>query len=91
MGYRWPAELESRSGFQPLDKKNQSLEGSSTMELSDEARAWVKQSKALLSYADEDGIVCIPSVRGEETADGRLRALLTVVLVQIGHLQQSTN
>jgi hypothetical protein len=22
LGYRWPAELESRSGFQPLDKKN---------------------------------------------------------------------
>jgi hypothetical protein len=78
MGYRWPAELESRSGFQPLDKKNQGPEGSSTMELSDEARAWVKQSKALLSYTDEDGIVCIPSVRGEEPAADRLLNLLSV-------------
>jgi len=76
IGYRWPAELESRSGSQPLDKENQSLEGSSTMELSDEARAWVKQSKALLSYADKDGIVCIPSVRGEEPAGSRLQEFL---------------
>jgi hypothetical protein len=34
------------------------------MELSDDARAWVKKSAALLAYADRDGIVCIPPVRG---------------------------
>ncbi|MEA3416453.1 MAG: hypothetical protein U9R02_09920, partial [Thermodesulfobacteriota bacterium] len=77
LGYRWPAELESRSGFQPLNKEKQRLEGSSTIELSDKARAWVKQSKALLSYADEDGIVCISSVRGEEPAADRLLNLLS--------------
>jgi hypothetical protein len=50
------------------------------MELSDEQQDWVKKCETLLEYTDEDGIACISSVRGEETADGRLRALLTVAL-----------
>ena len=50
------------------------------MELADEQREWANKCVDLLKYVDEDGIVCIPSVRGEETADGRLRALLTVSL-----------
>ncbi len=37
----------------------------STMELSDEARTLVKRSEGLLPLADDDGIVCIPPVRGE--------------------------
>ena len=35
------------------------------MELADEQRAWVERCAALLPYADKDGIVCIPPVRGE--------------------------
>jgi len=50
------------------------------MELADKQRVWVKKCDVLLKFIDEDGIVCIPSVRGEETADGRLRSLLTVAL-----------
>jgi hypothetical protein len=46
------------------------------MELSDEARAWVQKSAELLPLADEDGIVCIPAVRGESPAAERLQALL---------------
>ncbi|MBE9475407.1 MAG: N-6 DNA methylase [Chloroflexi bacterium] len=46
------------------------------MELSDEARAWVQKSETLLSFADEDGIVCIPPVRGEMNAEDRLENLL---------------
>jgi hypothetical protein len=46
------------------------------MRLSDEARALVKSCDALLELTDEDGIVCIPSVRGEEPAAARLRNLL---------------
>ena len=46
------------------------------MELSDEARAWVKRSQELLPFADEDGIVCIPAVRGEMKAEDRLENLL---------------
>ena len=47
-----------------------------TIELSDEARAWVKKSESLLPYADEDGIVCIPPVRGEPSGVDRLLNLL---------------
>lgn len=48
----------------------------SEMELSDEAKALVKESEGLLSFADKDGIVCIPSVRGEAPASERLLNLL---------------
>lgn len=48
----------------------------SKMELSDEARALLKKSESLLSYADEDGIVCIPPARGEASAADRLLNLL---------------
>ena len=40
------------------------------MELSDEARAWVKRCNELLKFADDDGIVCIPPVRGEAGSGG---------------------
>ena len=46
------------------------------MELSDEARAWVKRCDDLLSFADDDGIVCIPPVRGESAASDYLLNLL---------------
>jgi hypothetical protein len=72
LGYRWPAE--SRSGVSPLAEK--SRDGSSTLELSDEARDWVKKSESLFPYADEDGIVCIPPVRGEASAADQLFKLL---------------
>jgi len=48
------------------------------MHLADEAREWVARCDELLEYADEDGIVCIPSIRGEQSAAERLRALLAV-------------
>ena len=46
------------------------------MELAAEQRQWVKRCESLLPYADEDGIVCIPPVRGEAAADDRLLNLL---------------
>lgn len=48
----------------------------STMELSEESCALVNKSKELLSHADDDGIVCIPAVRGEMKAEDRLENLL---------------
>ena len=47
-----------------------------TMELADETRAWVKRCDDLLPFADHDGIVCIPPVRGERPAADRLLNLL---------------
>ena len=46
------------------------------MELADEQREWVNRCETLLPFADEDGIVCIPPVRGEAVAADRLLNLL---------------
>jgi len=46
------------------------------MELADEQREWVDRCADLLDLADEDGIVCIPSVRGEPPAADRLLNML---------------
>ncbi|MFD2191759.1 Eco57I restriction-modification methylase domain-containing protein [Pistricoccus aurantiacus] len=46
------------------------------MDLADEQREWVKRCEALLPFTDEDGIVCIPPVRGEASAADRLLNLL---------------
>ena len=48
----------------------------SEMELSDEAREWVERCESLRTYADADGIVCIPPVGGEASAADRLLDLL---------------
>ena len=46
------------------------------MRLSKGARALVKKCGELAKFADKDGIVCIPSVRGEDPAADRLFTLL---------------
>jgi len=46
------------------------------MELADEQREWVKKCEELLEFADEDGIVCIPPVLGEQPTADRLLKLL---------------
>lgn len=46
------------------------------MELSNEAKELVKRCDDLLPFADKDGIVCIPPVRGEAAASERLLNLL---------------
>ena len=51
-------------------------ESDAAMELADEQRAWVDRCGALLAKADEDGIVCIPAVRGEPSASERLQDIL---------------
>ncbi len=48
------------------------------MSLADEQREWVNKCNDFLELVDEDGIVCIPSVRGDETADNQLRELLSI-------------
>jgi hypothetical protein len=53
-----------------------SAETDPDMELSDESRALVKKTQELLPFADDDGIVCIPPVRGEMKAEDRLENLL---------------
>ena len=46
------------------------------MDLADEQREWVGCTEAVIQWMDEDGIVCIPPVRGEPPAPERLLGLL---------------
>ncbi|HCN68767.1 MAG TPA: restriction endonuclease subunit M [Candidatus Accumulibacter sp.] len=51
-------------------------ESDDKMELSDEARTWIARCQSLSIHADDDGIVCLPAVRGEKPAHERLLGLL---------------
>lgn len=51
-------------------------ETDTAMELSDEARTWIARCNPLAEHTDDDGIVCLPSVRGETPAHDRLLKLL---------------
>lgn len=51
-------------------------ETDTAMELADEARTWIARCEELAEHTDDDGIVCLPSVRGEAPADDRLLKLL---------------
>jgi hypothetical protein len=51
-------------------------ETDTAMELSDEARTWIARCGKLVEHTDDDGIVCLPSVRGEAPAHDRLLKLL---------------
>ena len=51
-------------------------ESDAEMELSIDARDWIARCNDLHSLIDDDGIVCLPAVRGEPAAVDRLRALL---------------
>ena len=46
------------------------------MDLADEQRAWVERCASLLAQVDDDGILCIPPVRGEASAADSLLKLL---------------
>jgi hypothetical protein len=47
-------------------------ETDTAMELSDEAGTWIARCDKLAEHTDDDGIVCLPSVRGETPAHDRL-------------------
>ena len=51
-------------------------ETDASIELSEEAHEWIARCEILTSHTDEDGIVCLPSVRGEPVAHERLSKLL---------------
>jgi hypothetical protein len=51
-------------------------ETDTAMELADEARTWIAHCDKLAEHTDDDGIVCLPSVRGETPARDRLLKLL---------------
>jgi hypothetical protein len=61
-------------------------ETDATLELADEARSWIALCDELAAHTDEDGILCLPSVRGETPAHERLLKLLIAAweTVQLG-------
>lgn len=59
-----------------------------TMRLSERARALVKRCEELTNFADDDGIVCIPSVRGDEPAAERLESLLAAAGINAARARQ---
>jgi len=71
------AYTESASSYQ-----NESIEAATAapqrppMELSEAAHAWIARCAALEAHTDDDGICCLPSVRGEAPAHERLLQLL---------------
>lgn len=71
------AYAESASSYQ-----NESFEAATAapqrapMELSEAAHAWIARCAALEAHTDDDGICCLPSVRGEAPAHERLLQLL---------------
>ncbi|EOI3567334.1 DNA methyltransferase [Cronobacter dublinensis] len=46
------------------------------MELADEMLHWLGKSGELLKLVDDDGIVCLPALRGEKAAASRLEGML---------------
>lgn len=50
------------------------------MRLDARAREWVAACDDLLPFADEDGIVCLQAVKGEQSAASRVRSLLAAAL-----------
>lgn len=54
------------------------------MRLSKRARALVNRCEELAKFSDDDGIVCIPAVRGEEPASEQLLGLLTACDIEPG-------
>ncbi|WP_447361525.1 Eco57I restriction-modification methylase domain-containing protein [Burkholderia vietnamiensis] len=51
-------------------------ETDASIELADETREWIANCHALAEHTDDDGILCLPSVRGEQPAHERLLKLL---------------
>ncbi|MHC4402057.1 MAG: Eco57I restriction-modification methylase domain-containing protein [Planctomycetota bacterium] len=58
------------------------------MRLSARARTLVKRCEELAKFADDDGIVCIPSVRGEEPAAEQLQALLVAAGIKPAQVRE---
>lgn len=51
----------------------------SKMELSDESKELIEKVKILDPLVDDDGIVCIPAIRGEKAANERILEMLAAV------------
>ncbi len=67
-------------------------EADKSMDISSDAREWIAHCAALSEQIDDDGIICMPSVRGEPAAHDRLLRLLITAweAVEPGSWKNST-
>lgn len=75
-GYPQPATDPMQVAVARLAGYRWPAETDTAMELADEVRAWIAKCDVLAEHTDDDGIVCLPSVRGEAPAHDRLLKLL---------------
>ncbi len=75
-GHPRPAESPLQVAVARLLGYRWPAESDPDMELADEARAWIDRCADLAAHAGDDGIVCLPAIRGERPAHERLQALL---------------
>ena len=69
--------VASASSYQiDTNQPTETAPHSTAMELSSAAHAWIARCAPLAEHTDDDGIVCLPSVRGEPAAHDRLLRLL---------------
>jgi hypothetical protein len=68
--------LPGKQGLSSLPSPSGRGAGGEGIELSDESRALVAQARKLDPFGDDDGIVCLPAIRGEPAAHERLLRLL---------------
>ncbi|MFS4549103.1 Eco57I restriction-modification methylase domain-containing protein [Comamonas resistens] len=71
-----PYAASVRSSFIDSESTTTAAPQRAPMELSDAAHAWIARCAALEVHTDDDGICCLPSVRGEAPAHERLLQLL---------------
>lgn len=71
------AYAASASSYQiDTNRPTETAPHSAAMELSSAAHAWIARCAPLAAHTDDDGIVCLPSVRGEPAAHDRILRLL---------------
>lgn len=51
-------------------------ETETTIKVSESAREWISRCESLSQHVDDDGIICLPPIRGERAGHERLLALL---------------
>ena len=75
-GYPTPSEAPLQVAVARLLGYQWPAESDTEMELSEQARELIKKCKYLSDFIDDDGIVCLPPIRGEASAEQRLEAIL---------------
>jgi hypothetical protein len=75
-GHPQPATEPMQVGIARLAGFRWPAESDPSMELSDAAHKWIARCEELISHADDDGIMCLPAVRGEPAAHERLSKML---------------